>query len=174
MNFPERLDAMIRRIDDFPKPGIRFLDLTPVFADAPMLRELIDELCKPWRTKRPTHVVGIEARGFILGAGVALTLGAGFVPARKVGKLPYKTVRESYSLEYGKNVLELHEDALPKGARALIVDDLLATGGTAAAVVKLVRQLDATVVGCAFGVELTALQGREKLEGLTLTSALGV
>ncbi|MFN0062178.1 MAG: adenine phosphoribosyltransferase [Myxococcaceae bacterium] len=174
MSFAQRLDAMIRRVDDFPKPGIRFLDLTPVFADAPMLRELVDELAKPWRTRRPTHVVGIEARGFILGAGVALTLGAGFVPARKGGKLPSQKVGQAYALEYGEGLLELHQDALPKGARVLVVDDLLATGGTAAAVVSLIERLGVAVEGISFAIELSALGGRKKLSGHAWTSLLNL
>lgn len=161
----ERVATGMRVVPDFPKPGIQFLDITPVLADAALLQELIAELASPWRGAGVTHVVGIESRGFILAAPVALALGAGFVPIRKPGKLPWKTLQREYALEYGSGALELHADAIPAGARVLIVDDVLATGGTAAAACALVEQGGGTVVGCAFLLGIEVLQGMRNLDG---------
>jgi adenine phosphoribosyltransferase len=142
-----------------------FQDITPVLLDPGLFRQVVEEMAGPYRGRGITHVLGIEARGFILGAPVALELGAGFVPARKPGKLPWKTRRHSYALEYGTDALETHEDAFRKGTRVLVVDDLLATGGTALAAAHLVHDLDAELAGWAFMVELGFLHGRERLTG---------
>jgi|SRR5687768_6449768 len=162
------LKRKIRSIPDFPKPGILFYDVTTLLRDPDGFRESIDAMVAPYANGTIDLIVGIESRGFILGSAMADRLGAGFVPVRKLGKLPAKTVRESYSLEYGTDSLEVHEDAIEKGQRVLIVDDLLATGGTAAAVTKLVKKLGGVVVGLAFLVELDFLPGRKKLEGENL------
>lgn len=164
----EILKQKIRHIPDFPKPGILFYDVTTLLRDPVGFREAIDAMCAPYAKGSVDLVVGIESRGFILGAPMADRLGAGFVPVRKLGKLPGKTVRESYSLEYGTDSLEVHDDAIEKGQRVLIVDDLLATGGTAAAVTKLVKKLGGEITGLAFLVELGFLPGRKKLEGENL------
>jgi adenine phosphoribosyltransferase len=164
----EALKKKIRSIPDFPKPGILFYDVTTLLRDPEGFRQAIDAMCQPYAKGSVDLIVGIESRGFILGAAMADRLGAGFVPVRKLGKLPGKTVRVSYSLEYGTDSLEMHRDAIEKGQRVLIVDDLLATGGTAAAVTKLVRQLGGDLVGLAFLVELGFLPGRQKLEGENL------
>ncbi|HEX6324361.1 MAG TPA: adenine phosphoribosyltransferase [Vicinamibacterales bacterium] len=161
----ELLKQKIRAIADFPKPGILFYDVTTLLRDPDGFRQAIDAMSAPYEKGSIDLVVGIESRGFILGAAMADRLGAGFVPVRKLGKLPGRTVRESYSLEYGTDSLEVHDDAIEKGQRVLIVDDLLATGGTAAAVTKLVKKLGGQVVGLAFLVELDFLPGRRKLEG---------
>lgn len=160
---PDRLAAAVRTIPDFPKPGIAFKDLTPILADPDRFAEAIAALAAPWERANITHVVGMDARGFWFGPSLAAHLGAGFVPARKSGKLPAETVSASYSLEYGEDTLELHADAFGPEARVLIHDDVIATGGTAAAACDLVRQLDATVVGCSFFLELAFLSGRDKL-----------
>ena len=159
----EELKRKIREIPDFPKPGILFYDLTTLMKDAESLRSVIDILTEKYREMRIDRVIGIEARGFIFGSGVAYNLGAGFVPVRKKGKLPAQKVSVSYDLEYGQSVLEMHEDAVEAGQRVLIVDDLIATGGTAAATAQMVRQLGAEVLALAFVVELEFLNGREKL-----------
>jgi adenine phosphoribosyltransferase len=164
----EALKQKIRSIPDFPKPGILFYDVTTLLRDPEGFRQSIEAMCQPYPKGSVDLIVGIESRGFILGAAMADRLGAGFVPVRKLGKLPGKTVRVSYSLEYGTDSLEMHRDAIEKGQRVLIVDDLLATGGTAAAVTKLVRQLGGDLVGLAFLVELGFLPGRQKLEGENL------
>ncbi len=164
----ELLKQKIRSIPDFPKPGILFYDVTTLLRDPVGFREAIDAMCAPYTKGSIDLVVGIESRGFILGAAMADRLGAGFVPVRKLGKLPGKTIRESYSLEYGTDSLEVHDDAIEKGQRVLIVDDLLATGGTAAAVTKLVKKLGGQIAGLAFLVELGFLPGRKKLEGENL------
>ncbi len=161
----DTLKQKIRSIPDFPKPGILFYDVTTLLRDPEGFRHSIDAMCAPYEKGSIDLIVGIESRGFILGAAMADRLGAGFVPVRKLGKLPGKTVRESYSLEYGTDSLEVHDDAIEKGQRVLIVDDLLATGGTAAAVTKLVKKLGGDIVGLAFLVELGFLPGRKKLEG---------
>lgn len=164
----DALKQKIRAIPDFPKPGILFYDLTTLLRDPEGFRQAIDAMCEPYAKGSVDLIVGIESRGFILGAAMADRLGAGFVPVRKLGKLPGKTVRMSYSLEYGTDSLEMHNDAIVKGQRVLIVDDLLATGGTAAAVRKMVKQLGGELVGLAFLVELDFLPGRRKLEGENL------
>jgi adenine phosphoribosyltransferase len=161
----DALKAKIRHVPDFPKPGILFYDITTLLRDKEGFKLAIDALANPYAGQGIDLVVGIESRGFILGSAVADRLGAGFVPVRKVGKLPSKTVRVSYDLEYGSDSLEIHSDAIGDGARVLIVDDLLATGGTARATVDLVKQCGGTVAGVAFLVELVFLNGRAKLNG---------
>lgn len=162
------LARYIRDIPDFPVQGILFRDITPLLADPEALRRAVDELADPYRDAGVTHVVGVEARGFIIGVLVAAQLNAGFVPVRKKGRLPYRTIAQAYQLEYGEAVLEIHEDAFANrpGARALFVDDVLATGGTAAAGIDLARRAGAEVVGAAFLIELRALGGRERLKGI--------
>jgi adenine phosphoribosyltransferase len=155
----------LRPIPNYPKPGIIFQDITPVLRDGHLLRAVVEAMAEPFRQLDVTHVVGIEARGFILGGAVATNLGAGFVPARKPGKLPWERVAESYDLEYGKDALECHRDGLPAPARVVIVDDVLATGGTAKAAGQLVRGLGAEVVGWSFLLEIVGLGGPEKLAG---------
>jgi adenine phosphoribosyltransferase len=154
----------IRDIPDFPKPGILFKDITPLLADADAFRSAIDALIEPFRG-RVDLVLGIESRGFIVGAAAAYALGTGIAVVRKPGKLPYRTHRASYELEYGTDSLEIHHDAVGDRARVLLIDDLLATGGTAGAAVDLVRQCGGSVAGCAFLIELTALGGRATLPG---------
>ncbi len=160
---PDRLHERIRDIPDFPKPGIVFKDIMPLLADAEALRCAVDALAEWAEPRNVDYVVGAEARGFILGSALAYRLGCGFVAARKPGKLPYHTVGAKYALEYGIDALEIHTDAIPSGARVLIHDDLLATGGTAKAKIELAEQLRAEVVGLAFVVELTFLHGRDRL-----------
>ena len=162
----DRLRASIRDIPDFPKPGILFKDITPVLADPALFRDTIAALANQWRAEKPDVVVGIESRGFIFGAPLALALETAFIPIRKPGKLPYKTMRVEYALEYGTDALEAHQDAVAGGQRVLIVDDVLATGGTAAAAAKLVSQLGGDVIGAAFLIELGFLNGRERLDTL--------
>ncbi|HVM70020.1 MAG TPA: adenine phosphoribosyltransferase [Gaiellaceae bacterium] len=159
----EQLRAHIREVPDFPKPGIRFYDITTLFASAEGLDLAVGGLAAFARPLDVDVVVGAEARGFVLGSALARELGTGFVLARKPGKLPAATISEEYALEYGVDALELHSDAVADGARVLVHDDLLATGGTAEAVCKLVEQLGGVVVGCAFVIELTFLGGRERL-----------
>ncbi|MDQ7007733.1 MAG: adenine phosphoribosyltransferase [Acidobacteriota bacterium] len=159
------IGALIRDIPDFPKPGILFRDITPLLADAEGLAAVVDQLEQWARSRAPDVIVGIESRGFIFGVPLALRLGVGFVPVRKPGKLPAETVRETYQLEYGTDSLEIHADALAPGRRVLIVDDLLATGGTAAATARLVRRVGGQVQGLLFVIELAALKGRRRLEG---------
>ena len=155
----------LRAIPNHPKPGIIFQDITPVLRDGRLLRAVVEAMADPFREQEVTHVLGIEARGFILGGAVATSLGAGFVPARKPGKLPWDRVAESYDLEYGKDALECHRDGLPAPARVLIVDDVLATGGTARAAGQLARGLGAEVVGWSFLLEIAGLGGPEQLSG---------
>jgi adenine phosphoribosyltransferase len=160
------LRALIRNIPDFPKPGITFKDITPLLLDPTGLKSAIDQLAE-WAQPRDVElVVAAEARGFILGGALARELGAGFVPARKPGKLPHETVSAEYILEYGIDALEMHADALRGGARVLVHDDVLATGGTARATVELIERAGAHVVGCAFLVELAFLEGRSRLQGV--------
>jgi adenine phosphoribosyltransferase len=164
------LEALIRAIPDFPIPGILFRDITPLLADPAGFKATVDLFVERFRETKPDVVVGIEARGYMLGAPVAHALGAGFVPVRKPGKLPGKTLSEEYALEYGTNTLEIHADAVGNGHRVLVIDDLLATGGTLAATVRLLRRLGAEIVGCAVLIELEALNGRSALDGVSLTS----
>lgn len=159
----ERLRAHIRDVPDFPKPGIVFRDLTPLLADAEALRLAVQAIADPFRGDRIERVVGTEARGFIFGTAVALELGAGFVPARKPGKLPHATISADYDLEYGTDSVEMHADGLLEAERVLVVDDLIATGGTAIATAELARQCGAEIIGCAFLVELVDLKGRDAL-----------
>ncbi len=159
----EEVNARLRDVPDFPKPGILFKDMTPVLADPRLFGRVVDAMAAPFQGQHITHVVGIEARGFLLGAPLALKLHVGFVPARKPGKLPARTRTERYALEYGEDGLQMHEDALDAGARVLVVDDLLATGGTAAAAGRLVAQLGGEVVGYSFLIALDFLPGRERL-----------
>ncbi|NVJ96108.1 MAG: adenine phosphoribosyltransferase [Marivivens sp.] len=158
----------IRTIPDFPHEGIMFRDVTTLFSDPRGLRLAIDQLLEPYVGQKIDKVIGLEARGFILGGAVAHQLGVGFVPVRKKGKLPGKTISQDYKLEYGEATVEIHEDALEAGERVLIVDDLLATGGTAVAGIKLVEQLGAQVVSCAFVVDLPELGGRKVLTDMGL------
>ena len=166
------LRARVRDVPDFPKPGILFRDLTPLMGDGAAMRAAVDLLAETAVHHRPELVVAIESRGFIFGAPVAASLGVGFVPVRKPGKLPHKTRRRSYDLEYGTDALEMHADAVVEGARVVIVDDLLATGGTAAATVELVREIGGQVVGALFVVELTLLRGRDRLAGVPVDALL--
>ncbi len=166
------LRAHIRGIPDFPKPGIVFRDITPLLSDPTAFRTTIDALCDPWGVRRVDKVLGIEARGFILAAPIAYRYGAGFVPVRKAGKLPWRVEKEEYVLEYGTDLLEIHGDAIHPEERVLIVDDVLATGGTAAATVRLVERLGGHVVGLGFVLELAFLEGRSRLEGHHVTSLL--
>jgi adenine phosphoribosyltransferase len=158
-----RVLRTLRAIPDYPKPGILFQDITPVLRDGELLREVVGDMCRPFRHAGVTHVLGIEARGFILGGAVATALGAGFAPARKPGKLPWERAAQSYELEYGSDSLEAHRDALNPGDRVLVVDDVLATGGTARAAGQLARSLGAELVGWSFLVEIAVLGGRRRL-----------
>jgi len=168
----DMLKDKIREVPDFPKAGILFYDITTLLQDADGLRAAIDSLALPFKDQGIDLVVGIESRGFIFGSAVADRIGAGFAPVRKPGKLPSQTVKCTYDLEYGTDCLEIHDDAVRKGQRVLIVDDLLATGGTARAAVNLVRQLGGQVHALAFLIELVALDGRVKLEGERVHSVL--
>ena len=164
--------SMIRKIPDFPKPGILFYDITTLLKDSNGFQQIICDLTDHYRNEEISKVVGIESRGFILGGPLASNLNAGFVPVRKSGKLPADVFEVKYNLEYGSNSLAIHRDAVEIGERVLVVDDLLATGGTAAATVRLLRQLGGEIVGCAFLVELLSLKGREKLHGCVVHSLL--
>ncbi len=166
------LRAKIRDIKDFPTEGILFKDITTLLKDGPAFRAVVDMLAENYAKERVDVVVGIESRGFIFGGAVAHQLGAGFVPVRKLGKLPGKTIEVEYELEYGRDALAVHEDAVKPGQRVLAVDDLLATGGTMAATLRLVQQLGGKVVGVAFMIELAFLKGREKLKGYPLHSLI--
>ena len=166
------LKQHIRHVPDFPKPGILFYDITTLLKNAEGLKATIDRLAAPYQSAKIDAVIGIESRGFILGSAVAERLGAGFIPVRKPGKLPAKAIKETYDLEYGKDALEMHADAINKGERVLIVDDVLATGGTAAAAVQLVKKGGGELQGLAFLIELTGLQGKSKLPGERVFSVL--
>jgi adenine phosphoribosyltransferase len=168
----ETLKTKIRHVPDFPKPGILFYDITTLLNDREGFRDTVEALSAPYRGKGIEQVVGIESRGFILGAAVATMLGAGFVPIRKPGKLPSKCYREDYALEYGTDGLEIHADAVRAGQRVLLVDDVLATGGTAKAASGLVRRLGGDLVGLSFLIELNFLNGRDKLAGEEVYSVL--
>jgi adenine phosphoribosyltransferase len=162
------LKSKVREVQDFPTPGVGFKDVTPLLADPALLRETVGELANWVRSKEADIVLGAEARGFWIGSAIAVEAGVGFVPARRPGKLPPETVSASYVLEYGENSLELHPELIPNGARVVIHDDVLATGGTVEAIKGLVEQLGGVVVGACFIIELTFLGGRERLEGLDL------
>lgn len=164
--------SLIREVPDFPKPGILFYDITTLLKNAGAFRTVMDELTQRYRDKQISKIVGIESRGFIVGSPLAYRLGAGFVPVRKPGKLPADNFEVKYNLEYGSTSLAIHRDAISIGERVLIADDLLATGGTAAATVRLVRQLGGDIVGLVFLVELAALKGRDKLDGCDVYSML--
>jgi adenine phosphoribosyltransferase len=168
----EHLKSRIRHVPDFPKPGILFYDVTTLLRDPEGFKLSIDSLSEPYKGQGISLVVGIESRGFILGAAVADRIGAGFVPVRKIGKLPHTKIRVTYDLEYGSDSLEMHSDAVDKDQKVLIVDDLLATGGTARATVDLVRQLGGDVVGVAVLIELVGLNGRSKLQGENVRAVL--
>ena len=160
----EKIEAAIRDIKDFPKEGIIFKDITPVLQSPELLSEVIDILCKPYIDNKPDYIAGIESRGFIFGTAMAYKLGCGFIPIRKKGKLPYETIEASYDLEYGTATIEIHKDALSEGDNVVIVDDLLATGGTAEAAAKLIEELGGNITGIDFVIELTFLNGRKKLD----------
>jgi adenine phosphoribosyltransferase len=166
------LKSLIREIPDYPKPGILFYDLTTLLQDGKGFHALVEQLCDHYSGQKVDLVAGIEARGFIFAPALAFRLGAGFVPVRKPKKLPWKTASVTYQLEYGSDQLEIHQDAVKKGQRVLLCDDLLATGGTAAAAIELVRQSGGEIVGAAFAVELNFLQGRKKLPGVDVFSLL--
>ncbi len=159
-----RLRTALRDVPDFPKPGIVFKDITPLLADAALLRDLVAAMTFPWRGAGITHVAGVESRGFILAAPIAIELEAGFIPIRKPGKLPWTTASREYALEYGRDTLEVHADACPGTARVLLVDDVLATGGTARAACELLEQVGGEVVGCAFLLSIGILNGRRQLD----------
>ncbi|HET9393676.1 MAG TPA: adenine phosphoribosyltransferase [Candidatus Rubrimentiphilum sp.] len=164
------VQTYIRAIPDFPLPGILFRDITPLLKDKQAFKAAIDLFVDKYKQAKIDHVVGIEARGYMLGAPLAYAIGAGFVPVRKPGKLPFSKLSESYALEYGTNSLEIHADALGDGDRVLVVDDLLATGGTAAATRRLLERLGAKIAGFAFLIELEALKGRDALPGADVTT----
>jgi len=166
------LENSIRNIPDFPKPGILFRDVTTLIQNKSAFKKSIDLLAKKYKGKKIDKVVGVEARGFIFGAALAHKLGAGFVPVRKKGKLPYKTISTTYELEYGTDTLEIHKDAITSGEKILIIDDLLATGGTVKAVVELVKQLQGKIIGIGFIIELVDLHGRDKLKDYPLYSLI--
>ena len=168
----KELKKKIREVPDFPKPGILFYDLTTLLKDREGLRSIMDILTEEYKEKRIDRVVGIESRGFIFAPALAYNLNAGFVLVRKKGKLPAESISASYDLEYGQDVLEMHKDSIEPGQRVLIIDDLIATGGTAAATAQMVRQLKGEVVALAFIVELELLKGREKLDGSEIFSIL--
>ncbi len=168
----KRLIATVRDVPDFPKPGIAFKDITPVLADAALLRDVVSALGAPWEESGVTHVAGVESRGFILAAPVAIALGAGFIPIRKPGKLPWKTAGREYALEYGTDRLEMHVDACPAPARVLLVDDVLATGGTAAAACELIEQVNGTVLGCSFLLSIAGLLGAHRISHRRVASLL--
>lgn len=167
---PAHLEAAIRNVPDFPQPGIQFKDITPLLADARLFAGAIDLLTENFTPGSVDAVVGIDARGFIFAAAAATKLHAGFIPVRKKGKLPYQTIEQDYALEYGHSTVAMHTDALKPGARVLLVDDLLATGGTAGAAVALIQKLGAKIVGASFLIELKFLNGREKLSDFPIRS----
>ena len=162
----QEIKDSIRTIPDYPKPGVKFRDITTLLGNARAFRRVIDELVEPWAVHKVDRVAGIEARGFILGGAVAHQLAAGFVPIRKKGKLPHTTVRVAYSLEYGLDEMEMHEDAVSRGERIILVDDLIATGGTAEAAVRLLRKLGVEILGACFVIDLPELGGSQKLQAL--------
>lgn len=169
------LKSKLRRVKDFPKPGIEFIDITTVLQDPKALKQCLDEMrMKIVELGEVDVIVGSESRGFIFGAPLAYMQGLGFVPIRKNGKLPYKTIKQEYELEYGTDILEIHEDAIKPGDRVVVVDDLLATGGTAGSNVKLVEKLGGKVVGMVYFIELTFLEGRKKLQGYKVESIVQI
>jgi adenine phosphoribosyltransferase len=168
----EDLRAKIREIPDFPKPGILFYDITTLLKDGKSFKKAIDQMLQPYKKEKIDIVVGMESRGFIFSAPMAMELNAGFVPVRKLGKLPAETLSVEYALEYGSNTLEIHRDAIRPGQKVLIVDDLLATGGTVRGTIELIERLKGDVVGLAFLVELEFLKGRDRLEGRRVTSVI--
>ncbi|HET9782606.1 MAG TPA: adenine phosphoribosyltransferase [Candidatus Dormibacteraeota bacterium] len=172
MTTPEQLKHYVRDVPDYPQKGIIFRDITPLLGEKNIFREVVDMMSKAWTANPPDLVAAIEARGFIPGAAIAVKLGAGFVPIRKTGKLPWTTVMESYELEYGTDQLEVHSDAVQPGQKVLIVDDVLATGGTASAAVRLMRKLGADVVGVQVLIELSYLEGRRRLTDVKLVSEI--
>lgn len=169
---PRQIAAAIRNVPDFPKPGIQFKDITPVLADPRLFAGAIDLLTEKFKPGSVDAVVGIDARGFIFAAAAAMKLRAGFVPVRKKGKLPYQTHEQDYALEYGSATIAMHVDALQPGARVLLIDDLLATGGTAAATAALVNKFGAKILEAVFLIELKSLKGREKLKGYPVRSII--
>ncbi len=169
----EKIMEAIRDVPDFPKPGIIYKDITPLLKDSELFAETVNIIASGLKEK-PDYIVGIEARGFILGAALALHLGCGFIPVRKKGKLPYKTVEESYSLEYGEATVEIHSDAVKPGEKVFIVDDVLATGGTASAAIQLLKKINAEITGISFLLELSFLNGRKMLEGISVNSLITV
>jgi len=168
----EKLKAAIRDVPDFPKPGILFKDITPLLQSPELFKASVERLAGPFRSKGITHVASVESRGFIFGAPVAYQLNAGYIPIRKKGKLPGKTISYTYDLEYGTDTLEMHADAVDANSRVLLIDDVLATGGTAFACSQLVKKLKAHVVGLSFVIELEFLRGREKLRGYDVLTLL--
>jgi len=172
MTTPQELKQYVRDVPDFPQPGIIFRDITPLLGRKELFREVVSMMSKRWDAAPPDLVAAIEARGFIPGAAIAVKLNAGFVPIRKTGKLPWKTISDAYQLEYGANELEVHLDAVEPGQRVLIVDDVLATGGTAAAAVRLIRKLGGEVIGVQVLIELERLGGRKLLEGVEVVSEI--
>jgi adenine phosphoribosyltransferase len=164
MSDPLQLKSVIRNIPDFPKPGIMFRDITPLLSHPPAFKAIVQRFADEFRAMKPTAILAAESRGFIFAAPLAIELGAAFVPVRKPGKLPFRTRKFQYDLEYGTDALEMHVDAVEPGSRVLLVDDLLATGGTIEACLKLAQQSGAEIVGCAFVIELTFLNGRDKLK----------
>ena len=172
MTTPDEMKRYVRDVPDYPQKGIIFRDITPLLGDKNIFREVVELMSKAWTKDPPDLVAAIEARGFIPGAAIAVKLGAGFVPIRKTGKLPWMTVMESYDLEYGTDQLEVHSDAVQPGQKVLIVDDVLATGGTAAAAVELVRKLGGQVIGVQVLIELSQLGGRKRLPGIEVVSEL--
>jgi adenine phosphoribosyltransferase len=170
----DRVRAMLRDVPDFPRAGILFKDITPVLADAKLMRSITQHFVSIYASQKIDLVAGIESRGFILGGALAVALGAGFVPIRKPGKLPHECARIDYELEYGSDALEAHIDAVTDGARVLVVDDVLATGGTARAAVDLMRQIGGDVAGAAFLLELNFLQGRRRLDDVPINALVDV